>query len=74
MTVLLDSGRALRYRRDRVFAMSAVPSADERYSFETDGFLVVESFLGWLVHQYCIEDNSIPGKDKWWSAMVGNRL
>ena len=26
--------------------MSAVPSADERYSFETDGFLVVESFLG----------------------------
>ena len=25
--------------------MSAVPSADERYSFETDGFLVVESFL-----------------------------
>ena len=28
--------------------MSAVPSAVERYSFETDGFLVVESFLGWL--------------------------
>ena len=25
--------------------MSAVPSADQRYSFETDGFLVVESFL-----------------------------
>ena len=48
MTVLLDSDPARRYRRDRVFAMSAVPSADERYSFETDGFLVVESFLGWL--------------------------
>ena len=26
--------------------MSAVPSVDERYSFETDGFLVVESILG----------------------------
>ena len=26
--------------------MSKVPSADERYSFETDGYLVVESFLG----------------------------
>ena len=39
-------GPALRYRRDRDFAMSAVPSADERYSFETDGFLVVESILG----------------------------
>ena len=26
--------------------MSSVPSADERYSFETDGFLVVESILG----------------------------
>ena len=26
--------------------MSAAPSADERYSFETDGYLVVESFLG----------------------------
>ena len=25
--------------------MSAVPRADQRYSFETDGFLVVESFL-----------------------------
>ena len=23
-----------------------MPSADERYSFETDGFVVVESFLG----------------------------
>ena len=26
--------------------MSAVPSAEERYSFDTDGYLVVESFLG----------------------------
>ena len=25
--------------------MSAVPSADERYSFEPEGFLVVESIL-----------------------------
>ena len=25
--------------------MSAVPSADQRYSFETDGYLVLESFL-----------------------------
>ena len=25
--------------------MSAVPRADQRFSFETDGFLVVESFL-----------------------------
>ena len=26
--------------------MSPIPSANERYSFETDGYLVVESFLG----------------------------
>ena len=41
----LDSGSGVGYGRDRDLGISAVPSADERYSFETDGYLVVESIL-----------------------------